>query len=102
MAAARQCSWPPPPPGAVVAAQTPRRRFASQQQQHHHPHRCCAAVDQTHTPLLDAVLERGERCGEVPFHVPGHKRGSSSGAPPGLRRLLGGGLRYDLTELQGG
>ncbi|KAL4448024.1 hypothetical protein ABPG75_005243 [Micractinium tetrahymenae] len=51
------------------------------------------------TPLLDAVLERGGRAGDVPFHVPGHKRGAST--PPGLHQLLGGALRYDLTELDG-
>ena len=98
MATAWQCSWRTPL--AVGAVATPMlQRRASQQQDHH---RCCAAtVDQAGTPLLDAVLERGERRGEVPFHVPGHKRGS--GAPPGLRRLLGSaGLHHDLTELQGG
>ncbi|GAB4824084.1 hypothetical protein N2152v2_011130 [Parachlorella kessleri] len=51
------------------------------------------------TPLLDAVRERGERSGDVPFHVPGHKRGSSTPAP--LRDLVGPALRYDLTELDG-
>jgi arginine/lysine/ornithine decarboxylase len=50
-------------------------------------------------PLLDAVMERGHRTHEVPFHVPGHKRGS--GAPDRLQRLLGGALRHDLTELEG-
>ncbi len=52
------------------------------------------------TPLLDAVLERGDRCQEVPFHVPGHKKGS--GTPPRLAPLLNGSERYDLTELEGG
>lgn len=52
-----------------------------------------------HTPLLQAVEQRGNRLHEVPFHVPGHKRGSST--PPGLQRLLGSSLQYDLTELDG-
>lgn len=51
------------------------------------------------TPLLDAVLERGGRASDVPFHVPGHKRGTST--PPWLSHMLGGALRYDLTELDG-
>lgn len=52
-----------------------------------------------HTPLLHAVEQRGNRLHEVPLHVPGHKRGSST--PHGLQRLLGSALRYDLTELEG-
>lgn len=52
-----------------------------------------------HTPLLQAVEQRGNRLHEVPFHVPGHKRGSST--PPDLQRLLGSALQYDLTELDG-
>ena len=44
-------------------------------------------------------MERGRRTTDVPFHVPGHKRGG--GAPPGLHTLLGPALAHDLTELDG-
>lgn len=44
-------------------------------------------------------MERGGRSSEVPLHVPGHKRGAAP--PPGLDALMGGALRYDLTELAG-
>lgn len=32
-----------------------------------------AADGQAATPLVDAVRERGDRSGDMPFHVPGHK-----------------------------
>lgn len=63
------------------------------------PAATCSKADDAATPLLQAVLERGGRADEVPFHVPGHKRGAST--PPGLDQMLGGALRYDLTELGG-
>ncbi|PRW59023.1 arginine decarboxylase [Chlorella sorokiniana] len=58
-----------------------------------------SSSERQRTPLLQAVEQRGNRLHEVPFHVPGHKRGGST--PPGLQRLLGSALRYDLTELDG-
>lgn len=62
--------------------------------------RCLANADhQKLTPLLDAVQSRGNSASDVPFHVPGHKRGLST--PPALRGLVGDSLRYDLTELEG-
>lgn len=79
---------PPALPAAAAAAACPpgpRRR---------------SAIHAQPTPLLDAVVERGERFQEVPFHVPGHKRGG--GTPPCLGRMLAGAERYDLTELEGG
>lgn len=78
---------PPALPAAAAAAACPpgpRRR---------------SAIHAQPTPLLDAVVERGDRFQEVPFHVPGHKRGG--GTPPCLGRMLAGAERYDLTELEG-
>ena len=87
-----QSSLPPP-----AAASCSRRARASPRLL---PCRAAASDgDQQATPLLDAVRQRGDQVGEVPFHVPGHKRGGST--PPGLEHLLGGALRYDLTELEG-
>jgi arginine decarboxylase len=51
------------------------------------------------TPLVDAVLHRGLQTHEAPFHVPGHKRGST--VPPSLRTILSTAMQYDLTELDG-
>ena len=53
----------------------------------------------TNTPLVDAIFERGNRTHEAPFHVPGHKRGTS--VPPTLTPMLSNAMRYDLTELDG-
>lgn len=51
-------------------------------------------------PLVDAVVERGKRDFESPFHVPGHKRGSR--LTDTQRDLLGDvGWRNDATELNG-
>lgn len=52
---------------------------------------------------MDAVRRRGDAAHEVPFHVPGHKRGS--GAPHQFAQLVspphGSVLQYDLTEIAG-
>lgn len=92
-----------PPPAAAAAARRPWRALPCSRLSS-----AAAAAgeapagdsEDASTPLLDAVLERGGRSSEAPFHVPGHKRGA--GAPPGLRALMGGALAYDLTELSGG
>lgn len=43
----------------------------------HKTHKCYASFNQKDAwqsaPLLDAVLERGNRLQDKPFHVPGHK-----------------------------
>ena len=62
-------------------------------------HPCCNNAGDVHTPLVDAVIQRGNRSHEAPFHVPGHKRGSS--VPPSLSPILGSTMQYDLTELDG-
>jgi hypothetical protein len=52
-----------------------------------------------HHPLVDAVLQAGTRSDEAPFHIPGHKRGSS--VHPAFRKLMSAGLAHDLTEILG-
>src|SRR5579875_3544142 len=52
-----------------------------------------------HHPLVDAVLQAGTRRDEAPFHIPGHKRGSS--VHPAFRKLMSAGLAHDLTEILG-
>ena len=59
-------------------------------------------LDQASTPLLDAVLLRGARSSEAPFHVPGHKRGAGIAKEGGRRRRGGGGRRHPLARLMGG
>ena len=56
-----------------------------------------SSSDQTHTPLLSALLGAVDRP-TISFHTPGHKGGG--GATEGLRHLLGSAaLRADLPEL---
>jgi len=50
-------------------------------------------------PLLRAVLRRGQQCNDVPFHVPGHKRGQ--GMDKSFKGMMGDALRYDTTEVAG-
>lgn len=50
-------------------------------------------------PLVDAVVERGARDWESPFHVPGHKRGSRITRTQ--RHFLGDSWKHDLTEIDG-
>jgi arginine decarboxylase len=75
------------------------------------PHRCrrrCAAFREEQdgqdaacdTPLVDAIVERGSRSSEVPFHVPGHKRGSRVSSVH-LSFLNEGAWQCDTTELTG-
>lgn len=98
MPSARWAGCPPLPAAAAAARpaaalhRAPRAPIAAASSPGSQPN-----ID---TPLLDAVVERGGRTGEAPFHVPGHKRGTA--VLPGLRAMLGGALRYDLTELAGG
>lgn len=75
---------------------------------HTHSIRLCSRVysvkrvdEEIHVcPLVDAVVERGKRDFESPFHVPGHKRGSR--LTDTQRSILGdAGWRNDATELDG-
>lgn len=59
----------------------------------------CNAVHKTDTPLLAAVAGKGNAKQEVPFHIPGHKRGMS--VLPEFREVMASPLRHDLTELPG-
>ena len=98
---------PPPPVTGPCAPAAARPRATAQQRVAALPHEGTPPTSSsgssdsvcTATPLLDAVEERGRRESEVPFYVPGHKRGSST--PPALGRLMGDALRFDLTELAG-
>jgi len=51
-------------------------------------------------PLVDALVDRGSRHWESPFHVPGHKRGAR--LSPTQKTLVGvQGWQHDATELEG-
>lgn len=51
------------------------------------------------TPLLSALAEKGRARDDIPFHIPGHKKGS--GVLPAFRELMESPLGHDLTEVPG-